>query len=381
MEKHKRIASVDALRGMALLGILLANIPYADNTTGAFSQIDNTLSFLSHLLIEKKFITIFSILFGFGFYIQMKKMDEAGINFRPYFFKRMLILFLVGCIHAYIFWFGDITRDYALCGVFLLFVYKWSSKKILFTGIIFSVLITAIVFIANGAIGLSYDYDTAIVREHPIADSYGRYLWINARIDPFVNFLQDSPITLVFCFGNMLIGFWMAKSGFFHQPEKFKSLRRKLIFIGLLAGISASYLFWLITSGKLALTPALIWLPIVIVAGMVLQSLFYISAFISLFQAPFVKKVLSVFITVGKMSLTNYLFQTLLYILVFFHWSNGLQLFGKIGITETWSIAIIFFMMQVVLSKLWLKYHEQGPIEAAWKNLSYKFSKKLNYQL
>ena len=381
VEKHKRIGSVDALRGLALLGIMLANIPYADNKTAAFPQIESILSFLFHLLIEKKFITIFSILFGFGFYIQVKKLDEAGINFKPYFFKRMLILFLIGCIHAYLFWFGDIIRDYALCGIFLLFIYKWSSKKILITGVIFSVIITAIVFIANGALGQSYAYDTSIVREHPIADSYGRYLWINARLDPFVNFLQDSPITLVFCFGNMLIGFWMGKVGFFQQPEKFKSLRKKLILAGLLPGISASYLFWLVTSGRLELTPVLIWLPIAIVAGMVLQSLFYISAFISFFQTSWCKKVLSVFIPVGKMSLSNYLFQTLLYILVFFHWSGGPRLFGKIGMAETYLIAILFFVIQVVLSKLWLKYYDQGPIESVWKSLSYKFSKKLNYQL
>ena len=372
---------MDALKGLALLGILLANIPYADNKTAVFPQIESILSFLFHLLIEKKFITIFSILFGFGFYIQVKKLDEAGINFKPYFFKRMLILFLIGCIHAYFFWFGDIIRDYALCGIFLLFIYKWSSKKILIIGVIFSVIITAIVFIANGALGQSYAYDTSIVQEHPIADSYARYLWINARIDPFVNFLQDSPITLVFCFGNMLIGFWMAKVGFFQQPEKFKSLRKKLIIAGLLPGISASYLFWLVTSGRLELTPVLIWLPIAIVAGMVLQSLFYISAFISSFQTSWCKKVLSVFIPVGKMSLSNYLFQTLLYTLEFFHWSSGLRLFGKIGMAETYLIAIVFFAIQVVLSKLWLKYYDQGPIEAVWKNLSYKFSKKLNYQL
>ena len=81
------------------------------------------------------------------------------------------------------------------------------------------------------------------------------------------------------------------------------------------------------------------------------------------------------------MSLSNYLFQTLLYILVFFHWSGGPRLFGKIGMAETYLIAILFFAIQGVLSKLWLKNYDQGPIESVWKNLSYKFSKKLNYQL
>jgi uncharacterized protein len=387
LEKQKRIESVDALKGLALLGILLANVPYnenasAENTISGTGQMNNILSFLFHLLIEKKFITIFSMLFGFGFYIQMKRGDEAGINFRQYYFKRMLILFLIGCIHAYLFWFGDITRDYALCGIALLLVYKWSPKKILVTGILFSVFLTATIFIANSVLGLQeYSYDTSIVKNHPLTNSYWEYLRINARIDPFVNFLQDSPITLVFCFGNMLIGFWMAQSGFFQQPSKFSLSRKKLILTGLLAGLSASYLFWLITSGKLELTPALLWLPYALVVGMILQSLFYISAFISLFQTTVWKKILSVFIPVGKMSLTNYLLQTSFYLLVFMHWTRGLQLFGKINIAETYLIAILFFGMQVVFSKVWLKYHDQGPVETIWKNLSYRFSKKLNYQL
>lgn len=383
LENKKRLGSVDALRGLALFGILLANVPFDENmgTNTLTGQLDTTLSFLFHLLIEKKFITIFSILFGFGFYIQMKKADEAGINFRPYYFKRMLILLLIGCIHAYLFWFGDIIRDYALCGILLLFVYRWPSKKTLITGIVFSVFLTAAVFIANSALGPQYAYDTSIVRDHPITNSYWQYLWINARIDPFVNFLQDSPITLVFCFGNMLIGFWMAKAGFFQHPDKFKATRKRIILIGLFTGLSASYLFWLVTSGKLELTPALLWLPFLIVAGMIMQSLFYISAFIGLFQSTRTGKVLAVFIPVGKMSLTNYLLQTLLYLVIFFHWTHGLQLFGKIGMTETYLIAILFFGLQVLFSKTWLKHHQQGPVETIWKNLSYKFSKKLNYQL
>jgi uncharacterized protein len=149
----------------------------------------------------------------------------------------------------------------------------------------------------------------------------------------------------------------------------------------MMPGLAASYLFWLITSGRLELTPAFIWLPYVIVAGMMLQSLFYVSAFISLFQFSWWRKVLSFFSPVGKMSLTNYLLQTVFYLLVFFHWTNGFQLFGKINMSETYLVALLFFGIQIVFSKLWLKYHDQGPVEAAWKNLSYKFSKKLNYQL
>ena len=374
IEKQERIEMVDALRGLALLGILLANTPYTENPGSA---ADTTLNFLFHLLIEKKFITIFSMLFGFGFYVQLKRAEEAGINFSGYYLKRMLILLLIGCLHAYLFWNGDIIRNYALCGMALLFIYKWSSKRIIRTGILFSVVFTAMVFILNGAIGVQYTYDTTIVREHPVADSYLRYLWINTRTDSFVNFIQDSPITMVFCFGNMLIGFWMARSGFFQQPEKFNLVRKKLIIAGVLLGITASYVFWMITTGKLELTPALLWLPFFIVTGLLLQSLFYVSAFIDLSRTK-ARKLLSLFTPVGKMSLTAYLLQTVFYLLVFFHWTNGFRLYGKIGMTETYLIAIVFFAFQVLLCRLWLKYYDQGPVETLWKRLSYKFSNNKN---
>jgi len=382
IEKQNRLPVIDSLRGLALLGILVANIPFANyehvsasRDVSDFQGSDNVLSFLFHLLIEKKFITIFSMLFGFGFYVQLKRAEERGIDFKSYFLKRMTILLLIGCVHAYIFWFGDIIRDYAICGMFLLFVYKWKPGKLLPAAIVFSVFLTGSVFIANGVFNLQeYAYDTAIAAEHPQATSYWRYLYINARIDPFVNFVQDSPITLVFCFGNMLTGFWMAKSGFFHQQEKFGSVRKKLIMAGIFLGIPASYLLWLINMGKIELSPALIWLPYVIVGGMVLQSLSYIAAFIQLFRLEAWRKILSLFATVGKMALTNYLLQTVFYLLFFFHWTNGLKLYGRLTITETYLVALGLFLVQVVFSTWWMKKHEQGPVENIWKRLSYKFT-------
>ena len=191
IKQQDRLAVVDSLRGLALLGILLANIPFqAENSNNVYGSsqhlvasqyLDSLLQTLVSLLIDKKFITIFSILFGFGFYIQVKRAEEKGINFKWYYLRRMFVLFIIGCIHAYFFWFGDIIRDYAICGMLLLLIYKWRAKKILITGIIFTVFITGLIFILNGALGVpNYRYDTAIIDEHPITGSYWRYLQINA---------------------------------------------------------------------------------------------------------------------------------------------------------------------------------------------------------
>lgn len=382
IQTTNRIRVVDALRGLALFAILLANIPFAENPDTVYNSrsfilgsraVDEVLEGIFHMLIDKKFVAIFSIVFGFGFYVQLKRAEEKGIAFKKYFFVRMLLLLAIACIHAYILWFGDIIRDYALCGMLLLLVYKWHSKKILITGILCAVPGTAIVFILNGAIGVSYSFDTSIVQQYPVTTSYLHYLQINARIDPFRNFIQDSPITLVFAFGCMLVGFAMAKSGFFHNSEKFTKTINVLIIAGLLFGSVASYLFWMISIGKLEITPALIWLPIVVVAGLFLQSLFYISAFVKLYRYQWFKKIITPFELVGKMALTNYIFQSVLYLFIFFHCTNGLKLYGKLALTETYLIAVLIFVVQILVSKWWLKKHSQGPIEWLWKRLAYQF--------
>jgi uncharacterized protein len=362
-----RIKAVDALRGLALLGILLANIPFAEQE---YSRSDRIAGLAVHLLIDKKFITIFSMLFGFGFYMLMKKAEESGKQFCAYFMKRMLVLFLIGCMHAYLLWFGDILRDYALCGMALLLVYKWRAKRILVVGIIFCVVLTGLVFIANGALGLQeYSYDRAIVRELPVTSSYSRYLVINATIDPFVNFIQDSPITLVFCFGNMLLGLWMARVGFFQRYSSFHKQRKWLITGGIVIGLPASYVFWMITTGRLELNISLLWLPFAIIMGLLLQSLCYISAFIQLYQYGSMRKFPRLFAPVGKMALTNYLLQTLFYLFIFFHWTNGLCAYGKLSQSVTYLIGLLLYGIQVAISHWWMARHQEGPLEWCWRKM------------
>src|ERR1043165_9682017 len=159
VQRSERVRVVDGLRGLALVAILFANVPFAGNTDLIYQArsfvvgnhgTDKLLEGIFHLLIDKKFVAIFSILFGFGFYVQLKRAEERGIAFRKYFLIRMLLLLIIACIHAYFLWFGDIIRDYAICGMLVLLVYKWSPKKILITGLLFAVLGTAIVFILNG---------------------------------------------------------------------------------------------------------------------------------------------------------------------------------------------------------------------------------------
>lgn len=375
ISKNARIEAVDALRGFALLGVLIANIPVAgpDIITG---QWDTTITFLSHLFIDKKFITAFSILFGFGFYIQMNRAEEKNVNFSQYFLIRMALLFIIGLIHSYGLWNGDIIMSYALGGVFLLLVRKWSIKKLFLSALLFNVLFTGIFFIGNSALGWQiYDYDYALHAEYAITPTFIRYIVINYIMNPWTNFFQDMPITLVFTFGNMLVGLILGKLDFFRLPKKAKKMAWLLILLGGTIGVTSSYFYHKIMTGEIDLDLPLLWVPFVLAAGMVLQSLFYISLFVLAYQHFNFKKILGFFNYVGRTALSNYILQSFFYLILFYHCTHAFQLFGKISMGQTYLIALVLFVLQTLLSYFWLLKYSQGPLEFIWKKASYSMAK------
>ncbi len=372
--KKNRINSVDALRGFALLGIIIANIPYEYNTP-VTGELDSLMTFLYHFLVDKKFITIFSILFGFGFYIQMQRAAEKSVNFNKYFIVRMLLLFGVGYAHGLLLWNGDILRAYALGGIFLLILRKVSVKKLVVLTVLLNVVLTGAIYIGLTALGwASRNFDFELARELPVATSFLRYLKLNFMFDPWTNFLRDMPLTLVFAFGNMLIGFILAKIDFFKHPEKHAKLTTWFITLGLTFGLAASFIFYKISVGDLELDYSLIWVPFVLVAGMILQSLFYISAFLKLYQYKSFRKVLQFFNPVGRTALSNYILQSFLYVFVFYHCFNLFNLFGKLTNFQSWMIAIGFYVFQTIITHFYLQRFNQGPIEYIWKKYSYKMA-------
>ena len=368
---RNRIEVVDSLRGFALLGVLYANIPIGGDPPIA-SVYDDTIHFLFNFLISKKFITIFSILFGFGFFIQFSRAQEKVINFNSYFLKRMGLLFLIGCFHSFVLWNGDILMSYAFGGAFLLLLRNWSVKKLIFLAIIFNVLLTGATFIGNSALGWAvYDYDFAIVTDLALTNSYWEYLRINWITSPWVNFLNDMPLTLFFTFGNMLIGMILGKINFFNAENGLRQLKKWFVILGVILGIPASYYFHLLMTGNLELGLPLLWVPFAIIVGMLFQSLAYISLFVELYKVGFIRKITSGFKYVGKTALTNYLGQSVFYLLAIYHCTNLFQLFGKLSEPETYLLATLFFLLQSSTSYFWLKVWSQGPMEYWWKKMSY----------
>ena len=289
----------------------------------------------------------------------------------------MALLFLIGTIHCFLIWDGDIIMSYAFGGVFLLLIRNWSLKKTVILAAIFNVLLTGIIFIGNSALEWQvYDYDYGLALVQPTTESFWEYLRVNAIMAPWLNFFKDMPITLVYTFGNMLIGVILGKLDFFRLPAKLKKITNALMLSGFSVGLVASYFFHQLMIGELELDIPMLWVPFAIVIGMILQSLGYIALFTKLYQNRFFKRLLAWFKYVGKTALTNYISQSVFYLIVFFHCTHIFQLFGKVSQAEAYAIAISFFLLQALISYLWLKKYDQGPLEYIWKKMSYSSRKK-----
>ncbi|WP_224489986.1 DUF418 domain-containing protein [Robertkochia flava] len=376
--KKERITSVDALRGFALLGIILANLPWAGELI-VKSDLDATLGFIELFFIQSKFIAIFSVLFGFGFYVQFRRSSGQGIRFNSYFVVRMVLLFLIGCLHGYLLWMGDIIRTYALCGLFLLLVRNWPVKRLLWLAVFFNVVLTGAMFIAIGALGLdaNYDFEPVLWEEHSTATTYSRYLWINYTIDNWRNFIPDMPVTLFFSFGNIVLGYALARMKFFAPgSQHLKKVKRYLVAAGLVLGLPFNYALYLVFSGKLELELPLLWIPFAVCAGILLLSFTYMILFQWGYATRAGQKILQVFEPVGRMALTNYIAQSVIYLVFFFHVLPWFQLYGKLTFAQTWIVGVLFFALQVVFSKFWLRRFKQGPLEFIWKSLAYAWTRK-----
>ncbi|MFY0690063.1 MAG: DUF418 domain-containing protein [Cyclobacteriaceae bacterium] len=370
ISQDSRIHAIDALRGFALLGVLLANLPVSDNPVTTLT-IDEPMGLLYYLFIEKKFMTIFSILFGFGFYIQMKRAEKKDINFNKYFLKRMVLLFAIGTVHAWLFWNGDILRAYALGGILLLLLRKSSIKKMLAGALVSIILLTGILFIVNSALGWRYGFGYEYALEIFTATSFVKYLEINFITDPWVNFLIDMPLTIAFAFGNMLLGVVLGRIGFFEMSKETQKLRSWLVVLGITLGVGASFVYFMVVTGKLELDIPLLWLPFVVVAGMLAQSLSYIALFVWLYSKNQSKRLLNFFKPVGHTALTNYLMQSLFMIIIFYHCTNLFSYYGQFGTTMTFATGTVIFILQSIISRIWLERFDQGPIEQLWRRWSY----------
>ncbi|WP_343486347.1 DUF418 domain-containing protein [Allomuricauda sp. d1] len=388
---NKRITIIDALRGFALAGIVICHVvenyigsvPPANFNEAVHQGVaDNIVDGFIGIFLRGKFIALFSFLFGLSFFIQMDNGDNRGGYYGWRFLWRLLLLFAIGYVH-HLFYRGDILTVYAFLGIFLIPFYRVNNKWILgIAAVLFFGLARFIVFYVTNGEGvfgpvemdpsspkvLTY-YDT--LKNGTLAEVFATNA-TQGHVDK-AEFQYGIFGRGYFTFAFFLIGLYVGRSGFFKRFKEEKKLTKKVLIYASVAlvvffGIMATAFASMGENFNFNSWNAMIGLTAMDLANFAM-TLIYIALFTMLFRKAKWEQRLDKFAPYGRMALTNYVFQSVLFTFMLFGW--GLGLIGELRQLYTFLIAIAFIALQMWFSKIWLDHFKYGPLEWLWRSATF----------
>jgi uncharacterized protein len=389
---NERIAELDVLRGIALFGVLTMNFVYfagggqlatdaqleALPTAGADWWAYNFV----RLFIGDKANTVFATLFGLGFYLQMKR-GEGRPGFERRYVRRLFWLLMFGVFNTVFLWFGDILNLYAVAGFALLAMRRWSTRTLVIVGSIAALYSHDLQEWLFGLINFhpipDWLYsDSAVLERQSVAvgGDYGAIVSLFAQWT-WVEWLAGGMMAawLVYAIGRFALGAAIGRSGILGDIPRFVPMLRRIAWIALPAGLVAGLAIRLVLDKIVVLpgdpeTSKAIAQSLRSPAALLLAA-GYCAGIVVALQQGWGKRLFGVFAPVGRMALTNYLAQGLIYAFILFGVGPGLGLAGRIGSAAILAICIGFFAFQVVFSHWWLARYRFGPMEWLWRTLTY----------
>lgn len=380
-----RLVAMDVLRGFVLLGILVMNIqsfsmPFAAYMNplvyGDLTGANYWVWTLSHLFFAEKFMTIFSMLFGAGVLLMISRAGAEGARLHR---RRMGWLILFGLLHAHLFWYGDILYTYGMCGLIAYLFRNKVPRTLITVGAAF-LLIGSLIFVMFGFVIPPEEMAKMRDKEwQPAAEliaaevaAYrGGFLEQAAHRSPVA--LQFQTFFFLFFFwkplGLMLIGMALLKLDVL-TARRPASAYVKLAAFGLAIGvplaafgIRQNFAYnWTIEYSMFFGAQWNYW-------GSLFVSLGYVGVFMWIVRTGVVTALTSRLAAVGRMAFSNYIFHTLVATTIFY--GHGLGLFGSVERTGQVLIVLAIWMVQLVLSPIWLRHFQFGPLEWVWRSLTY----------
>ena len=392
MQKKGRIEVVDSLRGFAVMAIMLLHclerfnlyiFPSKELLPDWMISWDQSIWDSSFFLFGGKAYAIFAMLFGFTFYLQNSKSKSKNQDFGKTFLWRMFLLLGFAFFNA-LFFPGDVLLLFSVMGVFLVFVRKATPKTILLISVFFLLQPIEIVqFIAskfNPDMTTVQELANNIVRTHMGAlKSQVREAGILQSI--WNNFYHGQIFSFMWAVGNgrwiqtlglFLMGMYLGEIQLFAKANHRIKTWFSILVISIICFIPLYYIdnnvtdsFSIITARTLGNAISM-WKNLAFTFSLV-------SLFVLLYQTPF-HKIQKQLHNYGRMSLTNYIVQSIIGFILFFPAVGNLS--PHISNTYAFLLGIILFIMQLVWCNHWLKNHKQGPLEALWHKGTWMFSKK-----
>lgn len=411
----ERIASIDVLRGCALFGILVINIMvfahpnmniFNPLIAGGFEGGDFGFWWISHVFFLQKFMAIFSMLFGAGVVLMCARAESRGASPRGPFYRRQLWLLVIGALHAYLLWVGDILFPYAVCGMIVYPFRRRSPRFLIILGCI-AVLIGAVVMYGGGVYFERLRSEIPAIRK---ARSQGEELsgeqernlemWTEMRetLDPTPAQVRDvveiyrdgyagivghrAPVALMshtmqmFFFylwrigGLMLLGMGLMKLGIFSAARS-----RRFYLYGMLAGYGVGIPV-VVSGAQLLITHRFDFVYSLQVGqhynyiGSLFVSFAHVCLVMLVCRTGLFSRLRKRLAAVGRMALTNYLVHTVVFTTIFFGY--GLGLFNRVPRFHLTWFVLGMWALQLLYSPVWLRHFRFGPGEWLWRSLTYR---------
>jgi uncharacterized protein len=398
----ERVTLLDALRGFALFGVFLSNaitwfsgrtlLPREQAQAQAAPLLEVIVNSVYQTLVNQKFITIFSFLFGLGFSIQMSRASARGGSIVPLYSRRLFILLCMGVVHLFGIWIGDILHTYAMVGFLLLLFRARSNKTVLVWAVALMVGTSLLLPVlqrygpvllhgADAAAELAKASQaeeaahraqllTALSSDSPLTGMAGR---VTYYVDTFFRINRIKWWGLILA--RFLFGLLAGRLLLLQDVEKNRPLLRRMLGWGFGVGGAISIAGLVMTRMRamgLLTAQDSVWQFIINnlqEIGFLALGAGYVAAFALLFQRERWQRMQGGLAPVGRMALSQYLLQSVVSVCIYDGW--GLGLIGKLPPSRVVAICFVVFAAQVALSHWWLARFRFGPAEWLWRSLTY----------
>ncbi len=391
-----RLLSPDLLRGVAMLGILVINVELFSMVeaaylnpmaTGDLSGADKWIWIFGHAFADYKFLNLFSMLFGAGIILFTERVQQANGQVVALYYRKLGWLFILGLLHAYLLWPGDVLTGLAISAALVYPLRKWKIRGLITLGLVVMAVPAFNYWLFGASIrhwppeaveGLlkTWKPDAAAVEKEITAMTgslteqltwRGRSAW---KMQTYVfAFLKGWQIA-----GMMIMGMGLYKWGVV-TAKKSNLFYFVMAFAGLAAGA------FLIVKGitknfdagwsvEYSMFFGWGWNY----SGSLFISLFYLSVIMLWVKSNGLRRIQNALASVGRMSLSNYLLTSFIWMVLF----NVFRMFGHTGRSDQMVVVLIMWLVLILFSVLWLRYYRFGPLEWLWRSLIYgrKFSNK-----
>jgi uncharacterized protein len=378
----ERVEVIDVLRGFALLGIVIVNMgAFKGASFGSLSDagvLDQAASWLIAFGFQTKFYVLFSFLFGYGLSMQMNRAPARNAPFVPRFLRRLLGLLLIGLAHAVLLFTGDILVTYALLGLILLLVRNAPDTMLLriagslIAGTVLLLTVFGVVIaLSSGSAPATAEASAAITGS---AAAYR-----GSPADVIAERIREYPGTLAFAlFGQgptalamFLVGLWAGRRRLLERVDDHLPLLRRVLIVGLTVGVPGA-LIWATFRVRNGFTfdANFLWAAAVDFATAPFLSAVYATTIVLLYRNTNWRRRLAPFVAVGRLSLSNYLLQSIVAALIFTGY--GLRLYGQVGAAWGLALSVTLFAVQIPLSAWWLQHFQFGPAEWLLRSFTYR---------